>query len=111
MARLEIELNGTKVTVENVAPHEVGLWVKGFTDAMAPKGPEPVADVSDPKQYREVRDVYYIESQSSPGKDHRVVHYGNGIFECPCPGFAHRGYCRHTTEALNKHRTRYYGYR
>jgi hypothetical protein len=102
MARLEIELDGTKVTVDNVEPSDIGKWIAAVSGVDVTTPVPPTVQESRP-----IRDIYYVTSASIPGHQHRVVHYGNGIFECPCQGFAHRGYCSHTTNALNQHRARY----
>lgn len=104
MARLEFSANGHQVVVEGVEPHQVSTVVASLVATF-----DGIAQAAQPEP-RKVRDVYYIQSNSRVGYKHRVAHYGNGIFECDCEGYKHRGYCRHTTEALSKHRQAY-GYR
>ncbi len=104
MARLEFTANGHQVVVEGVEPHQVSTVVGSLVATF-----DGIAEAAAVEQKRIVRDTYRIPSKSQYGKVHVVQHYGNGVFECDCPGFANRRYCSHTTEALDRHR-KAYGY-
>lgn len=104
VGRLEFEANGIKVVVEGVDPERVSDVVGGLIATFNVKLEE--ATVAE-KPERVERDRYYVTSRSNPSYAHIVKHYGNGNFECDCEGYKHRGYCRHTVEALEKHRRRY----
>lgn len=106
MARIEFEANGHKVVVEGVEPHQVGIMVGSLVATF-----DGIDQASKQQPERVVRDTYRVESQTGgPYAYRNVKHYGNGVFECDCPGFEHRGYCRHTVAALGQHRLRY-GYK